>query len=728
MPTHFVFKALCFACVVFVSFACVAAPPSALNGAGAPSSAIDYPETKTVNHLEIRHGQEIPDPYRWLEEDVRQSAAVSAWVTRQNAVTFEYLEGLPGRDVLAQRLTELWNFERYSVPVLKGDRIFYQRNDGLQDQAPLYVQTRDGEPRLLLDPNTWSEDGTVALSGYWPSPDGARLVYAVQDGGSDWRTLKVVDVDTGQALADAIEWVKFSGVSWLRDGSGFFYSRYPEPEDSETFQAVNYNQAVYLHRIGRDQAADTRIYARADHPEHGFSATVSDDGRFLVITVWRGTDDRYEVLLDEIDALGAPRALFTGFEHEYTFIGNAGTRLLFKTNKDAPRGRVIALDVSEDDPIPSEVIAEGSATLEGVSHVGGRLIAEYLKDAKSAVYVHGLDGRRLGEVALPGLGSVSGFGGSAEQSTTFYRFSSFNRPPTIHRYEVDTGDSSVFRAPSVAFDPDDYVVEQVFYRSKDGTRVPMFLAHRRDVTPNGKRPTLLYGYGGFNIALTPSFSVTRLAWMEQGGVYAVANLRGGGEYGKDWHNAGRLKNKQNVFDDFIAAGEALIERGWTSTEHLGIFGGSNGGLLVGAVLNQRPDLFAAAIPAVGVMDMLRFDQFTAGRFWIDDYGDPGDPEMFEILKSYSPYHNIKDGGDYPAVLVTTADTDDRVVPGHSFKYAARLQARQGGDKPVLIRIETRAGHGSGKPTSMMIEEYADLWAFLGAHTGLEIQAQDMAGR
>ena len=680
---------------------------------------IAYPETRVVDQSDVYRGVTVKDPYRWLENDVREDPEVAAWVMAQNAVSLSYLDTLPGRDAIRARMKQLWDYEKFGLPKKKGGRYFYAVNDGLQNQAVLYVQEGlGGAPRLLIDPNGWSEDGATALDAYEPSEDGARVAYLVQDGGSDWRTAKVLDVKTGAVLPDAIEWVKFSGLSWAKDGSGFFYSRYPAPEEGEAFQSLNHNQKVYFHRLGETQERDRVVYERPQNPDHGFGAEVSDDGKRLVITVWKGTDARYEVVLLDLENPDAPPlALVSGFDNDYSYIGNDGASYFFKTDKDAPRGRIVATDIGA----PSswrEIAAEGEGTLVSASLVGGRIVADYLEDVKSVVRVLEKDGAPVADVPLPGLGSAEGFGGSADDPETFYAFSSFNAPGAIYRYDVLSGETSVFKQAETPFDPSAYEVSQVFYKSKDGTRVPMFIAHKKGLDLSAGAPTLLYGYGGFNVSMTPVFSVTRLAWMEMGGVYAVANIRGGGEYGKAWHDAGRLAEKQNTFDDFIAAGEHLIAEGYTSADKLTILGGSNGGLLVGAVVNQRPDLFAAAIPAVGVMDMLRYNQFTAGRFWVDDYGDPAKEVDFRNLFSYSPLHNIRAGADYPAILITTADTDDRVVPGHSFKYAAALQAADIGPAPHLIRIETRAGHGAGKPTDKIIEEYSDMWAFLAAHTAL----------
>lgn len=681
-----------------------------------------YPVTKTVAEADDFFGVSVADPYRWLEADVREDDEVAAWVKAQNDVTFAYLESLPGRAEIKARLKALWDYEKFLLPVKKGERIFYRRNDGLQNQYVLYVQDGgEGAPRVLLDPNTWSEDGATALSAYYPSPDGSLVAYLVQDGGSDWMTIRVVDASTRAVLEDRIDWVKFSGVSWAKDGSGFYYSRYPEPEAGGAFQSLNLYQAVYFHKIGDAQDKDRLIYDRPERPEEGFSAAVSSDGKTLVVTVWKGTDSRYEVVLIDLAHFAAePEEIVSGFEHDYSYIATASGRHFFFTDKDAPKGRLVS--TSADEPGAwEEVIPESEHVLSGVNIVGGRIFAHYMEDVKSAVRLFALDGASLSEVALPGVGSAGGFGGEPDDEETFYSFESFNRPPTIYRYDIASGEQFVFREPETPFDPSEYEVRQVFYPSKDGTKIPMFIAHKKGLDLSGGAPTLLYAYGGFNVSVTPAFSVTRLQWMEMGGVFALANIRGGGEYGKAWHDAGRLLNKQNVFDDFIAAGEYLFAEGITAKEKLAIQGGSNGGLLVGAVINQRPDLFAAGLPAVGVMDMLRFNKFTAGRFWVDDYGDPGEEAHFKNLHAYSPCHNIREGEDYPAILITTADTDDRVVPGHSFKYAAALQAADIGSRPHLIRIETRAGHGSGKPTDKIIEEYADMWAFIARWTGLKVE-------
>ncbi len=683
--------------------------------------ALTYPDTRRVDVVEPQFGESVADPYRWLENDVRNDNEVAAWVAAQNAITDNYLETLPLTADFKARMTQLYDYERFGLPRKRGTHYFYSKNDGLQNQSVLYV--RDGlgsEGRALIDPNGWSKDGATALAEWTPSEDGKLLAYAVQDGGTDWRTVKVLDTATGKPLDDELKWLKFGGgVDWAKDGSGFYYSRFPAPPPGETYQQSSLNQRVYFHKLGTPQESDRLVYATPDHPDYGHYASITEDGKWLVVTTSVGTDDRYEVTLVDLRRQGAkPRTLVKGFVNNYSFVGNEGTTFYFVTNDGAPKLKLVSMDVAKPAPKPVTVIAEDAATLDGVSLVGGKLVASYLVDAKTEVRVHDLKGAPVRKVALPGIGTASGFGGKADDKETFFAFTSFNRPTSIYRYDVEMGTASEWATPALKFDPDTISVEQKFYQSKDGTRVPMFLVRKKGTS--GPAPTLLYGYGGFNISMTPGYSPTRIAWVEKGGVLAVANLRGGGEYGKAWHDAGRLQNKQNVFDDFIAAGEYLVASGVTTKEKLAIQGGSNGGLLVGAVVNQRPDLFAAAAPAVGVMDMLRFNRWTAGRYWVDDYGYPDREADFRKLYAYSPYHNIRGGRDYPAVLVTTADTDDRVVPGHSFKYIAALQAAQNvGDKPHLIRIETRAGHGSGKPTSKIIEEAADVYAFLGHWTGME---------
>ncbi len=691
--------------------------------ATAEEVSLDYPQAKRTDQTDDYHGTKVADPYRWLEQDVRTSSEVADWVAAENKVTFAYLEAIPQREAIRQRLTELWDYERYSSPFKEGGRYYYYKNDGLQNQSVLYTMDRlDGKARVLIDPNQWSADGTIALSGAAFSDDGRHVAYRVAEAGSDWATWRVMEIESGKVLDDELKWVKFGGASWTKDGQGFFYARYPEPEEGAAFQQLNLNHRLYYHRVGTPQSQDVLVYRRPDHPDWSFQASVTEDGRYLVITTSVGTDDRYRVAVKDLaEPYGMPVDLIDNFEHEYSLVGNDGPVLYFQTDLDAPRKRLIAIDLRKPQPEHfREIIPQAEETLLGVGLVGNLFVASYLKDVQPQVKIFSTDGRFVREVKFPGIGTASGFGGHRTDTETFYSFSSFATPPSIYRYDLITGQTTLLRRAEVKFDPDLYEVKQIFYQSQDGTRVPMFLAHQKGIELDGSNPTLLYGYGGFSIPIRPGFSITRLAWMEMGGVLAVANLRGGGEYGEVWHQGGTKLNKQNVFDDFIAAAEWLIENKYTRTDKLAIQGGSNGGLLVGAVMTQRPELFGACLPAVGVMDMLRFHKFTAGRYWVDDYGSSDDPEQFKALLAYSPYHNIKPGARYPATLVTTADTDDRVVPGHSFKFAAALQNAQSGEAPVLIRIETRAGHGAGKPTTKRIEEAADLWAFLVKSLGMQV--------
>lgn len=688
----------------------------------AQETNIVYPVTKTVDQIDEFHGTKVEDPYRWLEDDVRTSKDVAAWVESQNAVTFDFLKSIPQRETIQQRMTELWNYEKIGAPFKRGGRYYFSRNDGLQNQNVLYQQEKlDSDAKVLLDPNAWSKDGTVALSGSAFSDDGRYVAYGVQDAGSDWNTWKIMEIETGKVLEDELKWVKFSGADWTPDSKGFFYARYPRPEEGAAFTSLNTNMKVYYHRVGTSQVADVLVYERPDHPEWGFQLNVSEDGRYLIITVWQGTDDRYRIVVKDLtEPYGLPYELIDNFEHEYSFVGNDDQVLYFKTSLEAPQRRVIAIDLKKPAQKNwTEIIGQTDNAMDSVGIVGNMFICSYLKDAKTQIRLHAMDGSFVREVEFPDIGTAMGFDGRRKDTDTFYSFSSFASPPTIYRYNMITGETKLFRKADVKFNPDDYETSQVFYASKDGTKVPMFLCHRKGLKLDGTNPTLLYGYGGFNISITPSFSVSRITWMEMGGVLAVANLRGGGEYGQPWHKAGTKLNKQNVFDDFIAAAEWLIANKYTAPKKLAIQGRSNGGLLVGACMTQRPDLYGACLPGVGVMDMLRFHKFTAGRFWVDDYGSAENPEEFPSLLKYSPYHNIKGGIQYPATMITTADTDDRVVPGHSFKFAAQLQASQSGTAPTLIRIETSAGHGAGKPTAKIIEESSDELAFLVKSLGMK---------
>lgn len=680
---------------------------------------IEYPKTKKVEQIDEYHGVKIADPYRWLEDD--NSAETKKWVEAQNKVTFGYLNTIPEREQLKKRLTELWDYAKYSVPFKEGGKYFYYKNDGLQNQSVLYVtDSPEKEGRVLIDPNKLSTDGTVALSGISISDDGKTMAYGVSVAGSDWQEWRFRDVETGKDLPDVLKNIKFSGASWSKDGKGVFYSRYPAVDEKNKLTALNYDQKVYYHKLGTPQSEDKVVYERTDDKEMSVGGYVTEDGNWLILYVNKGTSPKNMIYYKDLTKENAKvMPLVDKFEADYSFIGNVGSTFYFRTDKDAPRARIVKVDVNAKDRKWTEIVPEAEETLGGVDFVNDQFVLSYLKDAYTNIKIYDRDGKFVRNVELPGIGTAGGFDGKRTDTETFYTFTSYTTPPTIYRYDMKTGKSEVFRKADVKFNPDDFVVKQVKYKSKDGTLVPMFIVHKKGLKMDGNNPTLLYGYGGFNVSMTPGFSVARLPWLEMGGVYAVANLRGGGEYGEKWHEAGTKLKKQNVFDDFIAAAEYLIAEDYTRPEKLAIQGGSNGGLLVGAVLNQRPDLFGAALPAVGVMDMLRFNKFSAGRYWTSDYGSPENPEEFKALYAYSPIHNIKKGAKFPAVLITTADHDDRVVPAHSFKYAATIQEAQAGDAPVLIRIETKAGHGAGKPTSKVIEEQADIYGFLIKSLGMK---------
>ena len=681
---------------------------------------LNYPATRKSEQVDNYHGVEVADPYRWLENP--DSEETIAWVKAQNEVTFNYLNQIPVRDDIKERLTKLWDYEKYGIPFREGNRYFYFKNNGLQNQSVLYtLKNLDDKPEVLLDPNKLSEDGTVALSGTSISDNGKYLAYGISIAGSDWQEWKVRNIETGEDLADHLKWIKFSGASWTNDSKGFFYSRYDEPNEQTKLEDVNYYQKLYYHQLGQLQSEDTLIYERSDEKEWGFNGNVTEDGRYLIISVWLGTDSKNLVFYKDLtNSSSEVVELINKFESAYSFIDNNDKIFHFETDFNAPRGRVIAINI--ENPLQdnwSEIIPQTEETLESVGTINNQFVAEYLKDARSQIKIYDFKGAFVREVELPGIGSVGGFNGKKSDTDTFYVFTSFTTPGTIYRYDMVTGESKVFREPKVDFNADNYETKQIFYKSKDGTQVPMFIIHKKGIKLDGNNPTYLYAYGGFNFSLTPSFSVSSLIWMEMGGVYVVANIRGGGEYGEEWHQAGMKDKKQNVFDDFIAAAEWLIDNGYTKSEKLAIAGGSNGGLLVGACMTQRPDLFGAALPAVGVMDMLRFHKFTIGWAWVPEYGSSENPEEFKTLYAYSPLHNLKVGTAYPATLITTADHDDRVVPAHSFKFAAALQAAHDGEAPVLIRIETKAGHGAGKPTAKIIEEVADKWAFLVKTLGIE---------
>ena len=679
-----------------------------------------YPAAPKTNHVDNYHGTEVPDPYRGLENP--DSPESRAWIEAENKITFGYLSQIPERPLIKDRLTRLWNYERYGVPFKQGARYFLTRNDGLQNQSVLFtLDSLEAKPKLLLDPNKLSSDGTVALTSYAISEDGNLLAYGLSTAGSDWQEWKVRDVATGEDRPDHLKWVKFSGASWTKDGKGFFYSRYDQPDEKTALQAVNYFQKLYYHKIGTPQSDDLLVYHRPDQKEWGFDGDVTEDGRYLIITVRHGTDTRNRVFFKELDPAGSKVVeLLNDFDADYSFVGNEGPVLWFRTDLNAPRGKLIGIDTRQPERANWKVIIPQTAdTLTHVGVLNDQFVAAYMQDAHTVIKIFSLDGRPAREVSLPGIGTASGFSGKRTDRETFYAFTGFTAPTTIYHHDMATGRSTVFRQPKVEFDSAAYETRQIFYASKDGTRIPMFITHRKGLNLDGKNPTLLYGYGGFNISLTPIYSPAVAVWLEMGGVYALPNLRGGGEYGEEWHKAGMKLNKQNVFDDFISAAEWLIANRYTSPSKLAISGGSNGGLLVGACMTQRPDLFGAALPAVGVMDMLRFQKFTIGWAWTSDYGSADNPEEFKALHAYSPLHNLKKGTAYPATLVTTADHDDRVVPAHSFKFAATLQESQAGPKPVLIRIDTKAGHGAGKPTSKVIEEASDRWSFLVRELGMK---------
>jgi len=695
------------------------------SAAPAGAQTLQYPAARKSDVVDDYHGTRVPDPYRWLEDP--DSPESRAWIEAENRLTAAYLAEIPARSTIRERLTKLWNYPKYGTPFRKGRRYFFFKNDGLQNQSVLYKQASlTADPETLLDPNLLSEDGTVALSTMAVSDDGRLLAYGTSASGSDWEEFRVRDVAQGRDLSDYLKWIKFSGASWTNDGAGFFYSRYPEPAD-KALTDVNRFQRLYYHRLGTDQAQDLLVYERPDQPDWGMNAEVTADGRYAVMHVWLGTDRRNRVYY--LDLKDAKRPKVTGevvrllddFDASYAFVGNDGPVFYFLTDLDAPRKRVIAIDTRHPERARwREIIPQGPDVLDGVQIIHDTFVANSMHDASSRLRLFAHDGRFVKDLPLPTLGSIGGISGERKDDEMFYAFTSFLYPTTIFRYDFKSGVTSVFKAPAIDFDPSGYETKQVFYTSKDGTRVPMFITHQKGLHLDGSNPTYLYGYGGFNISLTPSFSVSMLVWLQMGGVYAVPNLRGGGEYGEEWHQAGMHDRKQNVFDDFIAAAEYLIAQGYTSPSKLAIAGASNGGLLVGAAITQRPELFGAALPAVGVMDMLRFHKFTIGWAWVTDYGSADSAAQFPYLYKYSPLHNIRAGTRYPATLVTTADHDDRVVPGHSFKFTAALQAAQAGPQPVLIEIETKAGHGAGKPTSKLIEEQADRMAFLVKNLGLEV--------
>ena len=675
---------------------------------------LSYPAANRDKVVTDYHGVKIPDPYRWMEDI--DSPATRAWVEAEGKLSHDYLEAIPGRDAVVQRLRQIWNFERWSPPEHHGRYWFYTHNDGLQNQSVIFATTDPSAPgRVLLDPNTLSKDGTVALRETAVSDDGRLFAYALSDAGSDWQIWHVRDVDTGTDLPDEIHWSKAGGGTWRKDASGFYYTSYDAPKDGDVLKAANQYEKLFFHKLGTPQSEDKLVYTRSDDPDWFVGGLVSDDGRYLVIQANHGDEVQNTLLVQDLSVPGAPiQPIIPQPTAVFTFVGNIGSTLFVQTDDGAPRYKIVAIDLAKPDPAHwRTVVPESADTLDSATLVGGQLVAQYLHDAHSAVRRYSPEGKAIGEVRLAGLGQAGGFQGRSGDRDTFYSFSSFTSPPSVYRLDLGTGASSLWKTPKLAgFDPNNYATQQVFYSSKDGTRVPLYIVARKGTKLDGSNRTLLYGYGGFNISMEPGFSPAVAGWVEAGGVYAMANLRGGGEYGRSWHEGGMKVHKQNVFDDFIGAAEYLIAQHWTNPKRLAIWGRSNGGLLVGATEEQRPDLFAAAVPQVGVMDMLRFREFTVGKGWESDYGSVDDPAEFKALLSYSPLQNVKAGVNYPATLVTTGDHDDRVYPAHSFKFTAAMQRADPAGKPILLRVETRAGHGSGKPTAKLIEEMADIQAFV----------------
>lgn len=681
---------------------------------------MSYPETKKAAVTDTYHGVQVQDPYRWLEDD--RSEETASWVNAQNKVTQEYLARIPFREEIRERLTDLWNYEKYSAPFREGEYIYFYKNDGLQNQSVLYRQKNGGEPEIFLDPNTFSADGTTSLAGIEFTKDGSLAAYQISEGGSDWRKVIIIRTADKSTVGDTLSDIKFSGLSW-RSNDGFYYSSYDKPKGSE-LSAMTQHHKLYYHKLGTPQSQDQLVFGGEKTPRRYIGGYVTEDQRYLVITAANSTTGN-ELYIQDLSVPGSPIVpLVTDMKNEHAVIENAGTRLFIYTNLNAPNGKIVTADAGNAAPSAWKDFLKETENVLTPSTGGGKIFANYLKDATSLVMQYGLDGKLERTIELPGVGTAAGFSGKKEEKDLYYAFTSYVYPSTIYKYHVETGRSELYKKSGVKFDPSRYESKQVFYKSKDGTKVPMIITHKKGLQLNGKNPTLLYGYGGFNVSLTPAFSTSTIILLEQGGVYAVPNLRGGGEYGEKWHLAGTKMQKQNVFDDFIAAAEYLISNKYTSRDYLAISGGSNGGLLVGAAMTQRPDLFKVVFPAVGVLDMLRYNKFTAGAGWAYDYGTAEEsPEMFQYLKKYSPYHALKPGTSYPATLITTADHDDRVVPAHSFKFAARLQEYHKGQAPVLIRIETKAGHGAGKPTSKIIEEQADKWSFMLYNMGLDYKSR-----
>lgn len=673
--------------------------------------SFQYPETRKGEVVDNYHGIKVADPYRWLEDDM--SEETGAWVKAQNEVTFAYLESIPFRNKVKKRMTEVLDYPKMGLPFKEGEHYFYAYNTGLQNQDIIYVRDQpDGEGVVFLDPNKFSEDGTVALSAISVSNDHRYFAYGISRGGSDWNEFYVREIETGRDLEDHLQWIKFSGIGWLENG--FYYTRYDKPAEGDELKAENKNAKVFYHRVGTAQEEDLLVHEDPTHPDRGFSIEVTEDEKYIFLYASESTSGNALAFRKAGTERTGFNWLDKDFDNEYVVIGNKDRMIFVKTNLDAPRYKLIGIDLEHPGKENwVDIIPENEKNvLESATLAGGNIIVTYLQDAYNIARVYGLDGSFLHDIKLPGIGSLGGISAKMKEKTAFYSFSSFNYPSTIFKYDMETNTSSLYYAPEVDFKSRDYETRQIFFKSKDGTMVPMFIVHKKGLELSGDNPTLLYGYGGFNVTYSPSFSTIRSLWLEQGGIFALANIRGGGAYGEEWHKAGTVLQKQNVFDDFIAAAEYLIDQDYTSKSKLAIYGGSNGGLLIGAVINQRPDLFAVAVPMVGVMDMLRFHKFTIGRYWTVDYGSSDDPEEFKYLLGYSPLHNISEDLEYPAVLVTTGDHDDRVVPAHSFKYIATLQEKYHGENPVMIRINTDAGHGAGKPMSKIIEEYSDIWSFI----------------
>jgi prolyl oligopeptidase len=704
------------ASIIACATACRQAPPT--------TKQLMYPTTRKGDVVDDYHGTKVVDPYRWME--ALDSKDVASWVGASNAVTEPYLKSLPLRDHFNKRLTELWNYPRTGIPTVEGGRLYYSRNDGLQKQAPIYSRSKIDSPTeaLVIDPNVISPDGSVSLSEWQPSPDGFRFAYALSEGGADWRTIHVRDIPSGKDEDDQVRWVRFSNISWTKDGKGFFYSRYPEPPKNKVLEAALSGHAVYYHRVGTPQSQDTLVYERKDLPRWVIDATVTEDGRYLLITMAEGAENKNKLYFAD---LGDPRKptitaaikpLFEANDAEYAPIGNNGSTLFIRSDKDAPNRVVAAIDLTQSGPPAMKtILPERKEAIESVAVIGGKLVAQYLVDVQSRLMLFELNGAAAGEISLPGTGTVGAINGRQDSPDVWYTFTSPLEPSTVYVFNPSTKKSDSFEAAKPPVDTSLFETKALFATSRDGTRVPFFLTAKKNLPLDGNNPTMLYGYGGFSISMLPSYRPDVPAWLERGGVWVTANMRGGAEYGEAWHKAGMLEKKQNVFDDFISVAEYLVKEKYTSPARLGVMGGSNGGLLVGAVMEQRPELFAVALPQVGVMDMLRFDQFTGGKLWTSEYGSASNPAQFPFLMKYSPVQNVKPGTCYPATLITTADHDDRVVPSHSFKFAAALQAAQACPRPVLIRIEVQGSHGY-RPTDKLIAERADEWAFAAANMGM----------